>query len=473
MSDYEAWLAANDRFLAEAMAWLRARLERLARDVEPAPGPPTRTPTPASRPSWGRGRKLSQDVATTSRPGTPDRTEPEALPPAVAEAETLEEPPPLVLLARRLGLSTFERNVLLLAVAMELDTRIPRLCARAQHDPEAPYPTFALALTVFDEPSWDVMSPERPLRHWELVEVIRPRSEPLTVSRLRADDRVVSYVKGLNYLDERLRPMLRPVPAPTGPDLSASQLDAARSIVAAVHRAAADARAPSVQLLGGDAAAKRLLAAQAAADLGLHLLELSAEDLPGAGADLDVFARLWHRESLLSPVGLLLDAADVDKHGPVVGAVRRWLSAGAGLMLLDVREPWPGVGDGSIVMEVARPTPAEQRRTWQDALGDDAGTAPELLAGQFDFNLPVIRRLVRDTTGPEAAEADESTGLLWQACLAESRPSLDQLAQRLEAKATWDDIVLPPTEEQPAAADRRPGGAPRRGLRRLGLPATG
>jgi SpoVK/Ycf46/Vps4 family AAA+-type ATPase len=35
---------------------------------------------------------------------------------------------------------------------------------------------------------------------------------------------------------------------------------------------------------------------------------------------------------------------------------------------------------------------------------------------------------------------------LWDACLVRTRPSLDALAQRLETKATWDDIVLPEEE---------------------------
>ena len=35
---------------------------------------------------------------------------------------------------------------------------------------------------------------------------------------------------------------------------------------------------------------------------------------------------------------------------------------------------------------------------------------------------------------------------LWKGCLASTRPRLDTLAQRLEVKATWDDIVLPPEE---------------------------
>ena len=94
---------------------------------------------------------------------------------------------------------------------MELDTRIGPLCAQAQGD-SRPYPTFALALALFDDPVWEALSPERPLRHWRLIEINQPAAQPLTVSALRADERVVSYLKGLNYVDDRLMPFLMPLP---------------------------------------------------------------------------------------------------------------------------------------------------------------------------------------------------------------------------------------------------------------------
>ena len=49
----------------------------------------------------------------------------------MAEAQAGDYPPALTILANRFGLSGFEQAVLLLCVAMELDTRIPALCARA------------------------------------------------------------------------------------------------------------------------------------------------------------------------------------------------------------------------------------------------------------------------------------------------------------------------------------------------------
>jgi hypothetical protein len=56
---------------------------------------------------------------------------------------------------------------------MELDSEVAALCAQANRSPHQPYPTFALAMRLFDDPAWDVLSPERPLRYWRLIEVMQ------------------------------------------------------------------------------------------------------------------------------------------------------------------------------------------------------------------------------------------------------------------------------------------------------------
>jgi hypothetical protein len=456
MTEYDQWLAANDRFLSELVAWLRGRLEQLAGDHSPADlarlgddqGSPSSQALQVRRRRWSAPATPVIQPVLAAQPEPAPAQAPAPPPAALAEAENRDEPPPLILLARRLGLSGFERNVLLLTAAMELDTRIAPLCARAQHDPQRPYPTFALALTMFDRPSWDVMSPERPLRHWQLIDADQTRAEPLTMSRLRADDRIVNYIKGLNHLDGRLGPLLRPVPRAEDTDLSPSQLTTASAIVTAAHRSEAEASPPFIQLLGPDAASKRLIAARAAAEVGLDLLELSSDDLPVAAADLDMFSRLWYRESLLSPIGLLVDAADADKNDAAASAVRRWSYAGAGLILLDVREPWPCPGSAAVLVDVAKPAPAEQLEAWQAALGARAGTNPERLTGQFDLSYPAIRRIVREANSGDASVPDEDVAArLWGGCLMQSRPALDQLAQRVDPRSAWSQLKLPAEEE--------------------------
>ena len=92
----------------------------------------------------------------------------------VAAAAEMDPPPALLMLAERFRLSRFEREVLLLCAAMELDTGIASLCNLAQGRTNCPYPTFALAMALFDEPVWEALSPERPLRYWRLIEINQP-----------------------------------------------------------------------------------------------------------------------------------------------------------------------------------------------------------------------------------------------------------------------------------------------------------
>ena len=58
-------------------------------------------------------------------------------------------PPAWTQLGDRLSLTRFERGVVLLCAAMELDTRFADLCASVQ-GAELAHPTFALAMALFD-----------------------------------------------------------------------------------------------------------------------------------------------------------------------------------------------------------------------------------------------------------------------------------------------------------------------------------
>src|SRR5262249_45976682 len=96
------WLAANGEFVAASVAWAGGVARGLGRD-----GPA------------GREAEL------------------------LAQLDQLAEqmpPPALVSLAERTGLSRFERDVLLLCAAVELDPSIRVLCAAAHGSEAMPYP---------------------------------------------------------------------------------------------------------------------------------------------------------------------------------------------------------------------------------------------------------------------------------------------------------------------------------------------
>src|ERR1700694_2777781 len=154
MSDQASWQESNARYLSLALAWLRLRLERHAqqwRAAEILPPPPELAPAPQPQrqgvlkrtpPEPARPAVIALPPATTS--STDEQIAQKASEMADAESKG-DAPPGIVILSKRLGLSRFEQELLLLCIAIELDTRIATLCARAQDDASRLYPTFALA----------------------------------------------------------------------------------------------------------------------------------------------------------------------------------------------------------------------------------------------------------------------------------------------------------------------------------------
>lgn len=464
MTDPEQWFAANDEYLATSLAWLRERLERMAgaekpRELATSAAPPMQ-PEPAATKRRSliervfRSQPQPAEVASVLPPARDDVKklargigESSALPAAIIEAETGEHPPALALLSQRLALSEFERHTLLLCAAMELDTRMGGLCARAQQDANRPYPTFALALALFDQPAWDALSPERPLRYWRLIEINQPGAQPLVTSALKADERIVNYIKGLNYLDDRLAPLMMPV-VRDGTPLPPSQLRVASAVVEQLERLKAGGLLPAFQLLGPDSQSKLMIAQHAAGELGLTLYRMPAEAIPAQTGDHETLVRLWQRESALLPIALYIDAAQLDRAGsPQTAAIQRFFSRSGGVTFFDTREPWAELGRESLPLDIAKPTPVEQLAAWTEALGEACGDHPARLAGQFNFNIATIRGIATVALAATANDRDKLGASVWTECLRHSRPALDQLAQPLNPKATWQDLELPATEK--------------------------
>ena len=467
-----AWQARNDEYLGAALAGLRQRLEAAARAAralssssQAMPEAATRggesesrPPKPAERNATGLFRRMPASIggsgAVPLLPATPAaaiEAPPDDVARRLAAASQGDPPPALLILARRLGLSDFERDILLLCMALELDTGTPALCAAAQGQPDRDHATFALAMTLFDNPAWEAVSPERPLRHWRLIELNQPGARPLTASALRADERIVNYVKGLNYLDDRLTPLVQAMAMPKPEQLPPSQ----RAAVSALSNALLDAStAPATHtvmaLRGHDRQSKREIAGAAAAMLGMQLYRLPADALPHQTGDLETLARLWHRESLLLPLVLYIDAHEIESGGaPDSPAQRvgRFASRSGGLVFVDSRDGIELPIQPMITLDIARPTVTEQQQAWVEAIGERAPSLPALLSAQFDLSRPDIEAIARKAA--ESAAPLDAAGLedmLWSACRNQTRPSLARLAERLDARATWDHIVLPAPE---------------------------
>jgi ATPase family associated with various cellular activities (AAA) len=419
MMDHVQWQESNTQYLAAALHWLRLRLQKLAGNEE----------------------------ATTE---------------VIAQAEILmlsaaemEPPPALLMLREMFGMTQFEQDVLFLCAAMELDTRISGFCNQIQDDRNCPYPTFALALSLFDNPVRNVISPERPLRYWRLLEIHQSGVQPLITSPLRIDERIVNYIQGMNYLDDRLQSLLVPLAARDASaskeiPLPPSQQAIVDTILEQLNAVGSSQWFPIIQVVGPDVASKQMVAQQVTRTWQMPLYRMLVELLPNHAADLETLTRLWQRESRMMPVALYLDIQALGGGAPkdeTLAALRQFLGSCDGLFFLDVREQGLAIDQEMLTVEVAKPTALEQRQAWSEALGIDAQESPALLSNQFSLNLGEIWSIAQSVLVQKIEKKDSETPLkLWNACLVRTRPRLDTLAQRLDAKAQWEDIVLPSEE---------------------------
>jgi hypothetical protein len=462
MSDHAQWLAANKAYLQDYIRWVQLRLERYIASLPVAPTPQPLMPrVETKKPSWfGFGK--SEQAITAPLPNAYDsdaiNTELEKMSTLLSAAESQEPPPAAVILARQFGLSRFERDILMLCAALELDGKTAALCAKAALAAR-PYPTFALALQVFAEAEWDALAAHRPLRYWRLIEINQPGAEPLVTSALRADERVVAYlVEPQHQLDDRLQAFVTPLPASDDQPLAASQRKQVRQLKDYLDRQqAAAASTINIQLTGVDSAAKVAIARQALAPLGIDLVQLNLASLPGQPAELEQLLRLWGRERLLLPVALFLDTHPLEagEHSTQEQVLQRLANAG-GIVIIASRDLRPEL-DG-FNLDVVKPLATEQLQAWQALLGEKHYQLARQLAGQFSLDIGSIDNLAREAIALDKEAANQGEHLvdgeasqapvslnerLWQACLAKTSPRLDQLAQRLETKATWEQLVLP------------------------------
>ena len=397
------WQQRNEEYLAVSLTWLRLRLKLLTQPTN------------------------EQEIDKLAH--------------IMAELAEIEPPPALIILSQIFALSSFERSLLLLCAAMEFGTDIAQLCAVAQDNPHRPYPTFALALSCFDHVTWDVLLPQSPLRYWQLLEIHQSHTQPLTVSSLRADERIVNYIKGVNYLDDRLATLVIPLNPWSGQDeilsLPPSQQTVAAAIIYQINQGIQQQHFPIFQLSGIDSQSKQTIAWQICQELELQLYRLPVELLPSQSTELANLARLWQRESRLLPLALYIDVREIDEKGGSAIALRQFLTHSEGIIFLDIREPGFSLELATVTFEIAKPTPKEQQQAWEITLKQQTNGYAAQLANQFHLNFIEIIKIAQSATHQQQ---------LWNNCLISTRPRLDNLAQRLEIKATWEDIVLPPEE---------------------------
>ncbi|MBX3637932.1 MAG: ATP-binding protein [Rubrivivax sp.] len=366
-----------------------------------------------------------------------------------------------------LGLTPFERELLLLLVGAEVDDGLRSLLAEAA--PEGP--SFVQALAWLDEGHWDAMSPQSPLRHWSLLHL--PPGRLPAHAPLAVDERVLHFVCGVAASPPQLDALARWADAAP----LADEAQAARLAGALARSAEERGGAPPRLLLAGDvvAAVRHDTAVAAVAAAGARPLVMALDELPADAAERALLGRLLDREAALVDAVLVL-------HGDADAAAEAQRRALAWLATLNAGAIVTAPLAGAVLRESALP--------WQRFTLQRAETRWPTLPPRWDEALRMARQ--QFLVGPhEAAQALQSVAeldadadpaaALWGALRESARGGLDLLAQRLDADTGFDDLVLPAgtlAQLRAVAAQLRQRhrvyedwGFARRGARGLGIAA--
>ena len=359
-------------------------------------------------------------------------------------------------LARCFGLTPFDVDVLLVALAPEIDVRYERLFGYLHDDVTRRRPSVDLALNLLCARFEDKLAararfaPGAPLLRCRLIELFDDPSRPqpsLLGRQIRIDPRVVSHLFGVDDLDVRLSSWARcRDPRTRMADLvQSSGLQESLRTLAASH--------PVLYLQGPSGVGKETTAEALCSELGLKLMTVDLDRLLGDPA-FETVVDLAGREAVLQRAALLWKGFDrllADDHAARLGSLLARLEERRGLVFLTGETAWEPAGalHGMDFHRIEIPAPEQRERVeiWRRVL-PVTDVDLDALAGRFRFTGGQIRdaaatarrlALRRSSERGRIEEAD-----LHAACRLQSSRKLSTLAQKITPRRGWNDIVLPP-----------------------------
>ncbi|NEO83261.1 MAG: ATP-binding protein [Spirulina sp. SIO3F2] len=369
---------------------------------------------------------------------------------ACLEPETTEpipETPPicpsLKQLSRLFGLSAFEEKVILLCAALDLEPACAQLFARLAGNPQQPYPTIGLALSLFPDATWTLLDSQRPLLHWQLL-TLEAQPNP-TQARIALDPRILNYLLGVSGLDNQLKGWITPMLSAAALHLPPSQAE----IVTQVARTWKGGEFLALQLCGFEQPMKIAIAQAIAQQLGFGLYQLQAGILPTNPHDNYSLKQRWLREAMLSRgVLFIAQARGASPQAEREQALAAWLNDLEIPLILSTSSRQSLPGRASLTYELSSLPHAEKRTLWGQYLGDRATELNgqlESIVAQFNLNSHTIRSVCASMQDVNPADMPDR---LWDSCRTQARPQLEHLAQRIPCTATWDELILPQREKE-------------------------
>jgi SpoVK/Ycf46/Vps4 family AAA+-type ATPase len=364
-------------------------------------------------------------------------------------------------LAQRFNLSPAEVDILLLALALELEPHYETLYAYLQNDVTRKRPSVNLALNLICRSETEklaartLFSPSASLianRLLELVEEPQEKNAPLLRKFLKMDEPVVAYLLAQPPVSTTTATLVDPTKVDHSSELSTVTQQEIQNLAAYLNRT--DRRGIALRLIGQLDVALTSAAEALCSRMGRRLLQVEITQL---GTDEGYVFKLMRNCVLWHAI-----LAVRDRDSTVGGNDNESISQSQTLLWNALRvfgEPIFLLGpESSFVriptnirvwrMEVQTPGFIQRRQTWEAALGPRVSESePARLADTFRFGGQRIHQTIDMARSLVAvkrpSQREPKVQDLLDAGRALTSPQVGKFAIRVEPRYGWNDIVLP------------------------------
>jgi AAA+ superfamily predicted ATPase len=388
---------------------------------------------------------------------------------------------PLEWMVSSFGLSDFDADLILLALAPELDLRYEKIYSFLQDDVTRKRPTVELALNLFCANAQAKLerrgnlSPESPLRRHRLMHLVPDPNqvEPSFLAYyLKLDDQVTRLLLGESRLDPRLANECSLIE----PSQEWNHLTASPEIKQVLPTLAANAGASRQPLAfyfyGPRGSAKRETAEALAHAMGMKLLTVRCDRLPEKSTS-DNFWQIVFREAQFNRAYLFVSELDdfrgqeaATRRQDLLDAVARF----SGITILSGCHLWvpsESVSFGVVPVQFEIPNLDERRTCWESRLQRHQiqldPHSVETLAARFRLTSVRIEEAVTtavlharwraaqiaDSDSAHAADSSLPTlSDLAAAARSQCGHELANLSNKINPRYSFQDIVLPDDQFQ-------------------------
>ena len=371
----------------------------------------------------------------------------------------------LMWLAREYELSTFDLDVILLALATELDLSYEKIFGYLQDDITSKRPTVDLALNLLCPSTRDRQIglthflPDGPLIRHKLIQLDSEQKRSILARELRLDEGIVNLLLGVTSLDSRLTGFCQLVESTVS--LPEVPIDSELKRALQVLTTQANTDALRLHFRGPASTAKRQTAEALAGETSSRLLiVVDIEQALSVAPDFDQSLTLVLREARFRHALLYFENVDVLLSEERAVTYRQFLKALNGAASTIVVSGEKPLGSSLRMYEVQFRVPdfTQRRNSWEANLSRhnvkiDAEIL-DSLAGSFRLTSSEIETAVTaaiDRAHWRAAEQSVDDPLTAQPTLqdlfasarARSSHNLGRFARKMELKYEWADLVLP------------------------------